>query len=106
MGKFDFNGDSTKEDGLFLQQKRLAKKLRFQRNPETWRAKTQSSAPLIKKTVIKFLHRAKLAIFRDLVMHCNLFYDENYSCTESFFADSRILKPCNSNVCTLRRMRD
>ena len=37
---------------------------------------------------------AKLAVFWDLVMHCKLFYDENYPCNASFFADSRILKPC------------
>ena len=80
--------------GYFCNKKDWLKKSRFQRNPETWRASTQSLAPLVKKNVIKFLHRAKLAIFRDLVMHHNLFYDENYPCNAYFFADSRILKPC------------
>ena len=43
---------------------------------------------------MKFLHMAKLAVFWDLAMHCKLFYDENYPCNASFYADSRVLKPC------------
>ena len=78
--------------GHFCNKNHWLKKLRSQKNPETWRAKSQSLASITKKTVIKFLNRAKLAIFRDLVMHCNLFYDEIYPCYASFFADSRILK--------------
>ena len=80
--------------GHFCNKNNWLKKSRFQRNPETWRAKTQSLAPITQKTVMKFLHMAKLAVFWDLVMHCKLFYDENYLCNASFFADSRILKPC------------
>ena len=61
-------------------------------------AKTLSLTAITLVTVIAFLHRAKLAPIWDSVMHCNPFYGRKHLCNASFFADSRILKPCRQGI--------